>query len=72
MRSRELVFSRTSGEMVLGSPLNALEVKPPFREYHLIDLDGDKVLGLRELVGHRTDVHIHHGDCNKILQSSCL
>jgi three-Cys-motif partner protein len=62
-----LHLSRTSGEMVLGSPLNALEVKPPFREYHLIDLDGDKVTGLRELVGERKDVCIHHGDCNRVL-----
>lgn len=60
-------LSRTSGEMVPGSPLNALEVRPPFREYHLIDLDGDKATGLRELVGSRTDVQVHHGDCNKVL-----
>jgi three-Cys-motif partner protein len=44
-------LSRTSGEMVLGSPLNALLVQPPFREYHLIDLDGSKVQGLREIIG---------------------
>jgi three-Cys-motif partner protein len=31
-------LSRKTGEMVLGSPLNALLVEPPFREYHLIDL----------------------------------
>ena len=60
-------LSRTSGEMVLGSPLNALEVRPPFREYHLIDLDGNRADGLRELVGGAADVHIHHGDCNKVL-----
>jgi len=60
-------LSETTREMVLGSPLNALQVRPPFRQYHLIDLDGDKVTGLRELVGERTDVHIHHGDCNKVL-----
>ena len=34
--------SETTGEMVLGSPLNALNVHPPFREYHLIDLDGTR------------------------------
>lgn len=60
-------LSKTTGEMVLGSPLNALKVHPPFREYHLIDLDGDKITGLRELVGHRPDVHLHHGDCNTVL-----
>lgn len=62
-------LSRTSGEMVLGSPLNALLVQPPFREYHLIDLDGDKIAALRDLVGDRKDVHLHHGDCNKVLIS---
>jgi three-Cys-motif partner protein len=60
-------LSKRTGEMVLGSPLNALEVRPPFREYHLIDLDGDKMAGLRELVGKRSDVHLHHGDCNTVL-----
>ena len=60
-------MSRTSGQMVHGSPLNALLVQPPFREYHLVDLDGDKARGLRELVGDRSDVRIHHGDCNKVL-----
>jgi len=60
-------LSRTSGEMVLGSPLNALLVQPPFREYHLIDLDGDKIATLRGVVGSREDVHLHHGDCNSVL-----
>lgn len=60
-------LSRTSGEMVLGSPLNALLVQPPFREYHLIDLDGDKIATLRGLTGDRNDIHLHHGDCNQVL-----
>lgn len=60
-------LSRTSGEMVLGSPLNALLVQPPFKEYHLIDLNGDKISTLRTLVGNRKDIHLYHGDCNRIL-----
>jgi three-Cys-motif partner protein len=60
-------LSETTGEMVLGSPLNALLVEPPFREFHLIDLDGDKVDGLRQLVGARKDVFLHKGDCNLVL-----
>jgi three-Cys-motif partner protein len=60
-------LSEASGEMVLGSPLNALQVRPPFREYHLIDLDGDKAVGLRNLVGNRSDVYIYPGDCNVVL-----
>jgi len=60
-------LSEATGDMVPGSPLNALLVQPPFREYYLIDLDGDKAVGLRNLVGNRPDVHIYPGDCNAIL-----
>lgn len=60
-------LSKATGEMVLGSPLNALLVEPPFREYHLIDLDGDRVQGLREIVGPRTDVFLYEGDSNQKL-----
>lgn len=60
-------LSETTGEMVLGSPLNALLVRPPFREYHLIDWDGDKAAGLQEMVGNQTDVHVYPGDCNALL-----
>jgi three-Cys-motif partner protein len=60
-------LSRTSGEMVLGSPLNALLVRPPFREYHIIDLDGDKISLLGEAIGKRQDVFLHKGNCNDVL-----
>jgi three-Cys-motif partner protein len=60
-------ISRTSRVMVPGSPLNALEVTPPFREYHLIDMNADRVAGLRDLVGDRRDVHFYTGDSNQIL-----
>lgn len=62
-----LHLSRATGEMVPGSPLNALLVTPPYREYHLIDLDADKVTQLRDLVGDRQDVFLYEGDCNEIL-----
>lgn len=58
---------KTTGELVPGSPLNALAVEPPFRELHLIDLDGAKVANLRQLVKGRNDVFIYEGDCNEIL-----
>jgi three-Cys-motif partner protein len=60
-------LSEASGEMVSGSPLNALQVDPPFREFHLIDLDGDKIDGLSRIIGERKDVFLHKGDCNEIL-----
>jgi three-Cys-motif partner protein len=53
--------------MVLGSPLNALLVRPPFREFHLVDLDGDKIDGLRNQIGHKQNVYLYHGDCNRVL-----
>ncbi len=60
-------IAKDTGEVVAGSPLNALRISPPFRHHFLIDLDGSKVEHLRSLVGDRSDVEILHGDCNKIL-----
>jgi len=54
-------------EPVLGSPMRALEVVPPFREYFFVDLDGDKAEHLGRLVGDREDVHVLQGDCNTVL-----
>jgi three-Cys-motif partner protein len=60
-------LSESTGEMVLGSPLNALLIEPPFREYHLIDLNGDRIEGLRAVIGNRKDVFLRHGNCNDVL-----
>jgi three-Cys-motif partner protein len=65
-------LSRTTGEFVLGSPLNALSVKPPFREFHFIDLDREKVSALRELVKDRSDTYVWEGDCNQLLHKEIL
>jgi len=64
--------SRTTGQFVPGSPLNALSVEPPFKEYHLVDLDSEKVGALKELVGDRGDVHIYEGDGNRVLLERVL
>ncbi len=64
--------SKTSGSEVAGSPLIAVNTDPPFREYHLIDLDGSKVQYLRGLIGERADVHIYQGDCNCIMFDQVL
>lgn len=50
-----------------GSPLNALLVRPPFSEFHLIDIDGDKTNELRRVVGTRADVTIYDEDANQVL-----
>lgn len=62
-----LNISKGTGEFVPGSPLNALLVEPPLREFHFIDLDGRKVAALRKIAGERPEVHIYQGDCNEIL-----
>lgn len=60
-------LSKKTREKIPGSPLNALEVRPPFREYHFIDLRKDKIQSLKELVGTRSDVFYYEGDCNEKL-----
>lgn len=62
-----LHFSRTSREFVPGSPLNALLVEPPFREYHFIELRQQKVEVLHEIAGDTRNVFVHPGDCNRVL-----
>lgn len=60
-------ISKITGQMVQGSPLNALLVQPPFHEFHFIDLDGDKADLLRKAAVGRSDVHVYEGDGNAIL-----
>ncbi len=60
-------LSKSTGEFVQGSPLNALLVKPPFREYHLIDWDSKKVDSLKSLTADHSNVTIYAGDCNTLL-----
>ena len=59
--------SRTSGEFVPGSPLNALHVQPPFKHYYFIDIEARKVQLLEDIAGQRADVDVFHGDCNQVL-----
>lgn len=60
-------ISKVSGDFVPGSPLNALRITPPFKELHLIDLDGAKAKELRKLTADDDRVIVHEGDCNDIL-----
>jgi three-Cys-motif partner protein len=60
-------ISKATGEFVAGSPLNALNTKPPFTNYHLIDLDSGKTDNLRKIAKDMANVKIHQGDCNEIL-----
>ena len=67
-----LHISKVSGQFVKGSPLNALLIDPPFREFFFVDLVSKKTDRLRQIVGNRTDVHIYQGDCNEILRTEVL
>lgn len=60
-------ISKATGEYIKGSPINALLVKPAFKAYHLIDLNGDKTDALRQVCAGYSNVHIYQGDCNDIL-----
>ena len=60
-------LSRRTAEFVPGSPLNALEIVPPFKEFHFIDADEDRTAQLKALANDRPDVHAYAGDCNDIL-----
>ena len=59
--------SKAGKKFILGSPLNALNVRPPFRGYYLIDIKQEKVEQLRRFIGNRDDVFLYQGDCNRIL-----
>jgi len=59
---------KRTGELVKGSPLNALEIQPPFDELHLIDIDQNKVDALKRQTAGMKQVHVYAGDANEILQ----
>lgn len=61
------LVSRTTGEVIAGSPMIALEIKPDFKEYFFIDIVKEKADELKRLTSSRADVHILQGDCNEIL-----
>ena len=65
-------LSKTTGQFVKGSPINALSVKPPFSEYHFIDLEAAKVAELRTLVAGLGNVYVYEEDCNRLLLERIL
>jgi len=60
-------ISKETGDSVAGSPVNALQIKPPFTELHFIDLDGSRAFELGKLAPGDPRVTVHEGDCNTIL-----
>lgn len=61
--------SRTTGELIPGSPAIALKTEPPFHFYHFVDMDGKRAARLMELAQGRANVFVHQGDCNDLLVS---
>jgi three-Cys-motif partner protein len=59
--------SRSTKKFVAGSPLNALNVSPPFAEYHFIDINHARVKALQQAAQKQTNVFVHDGDCNQVL-----
>ena len=60
-------ISRRTGEFILGSPLNALEIENPFTEYHFIDVDKVKAEALEALTREKSNIKIYPEDCNEAL-----
>ncbi len=60
-------ISKRTKEYIPGSPFNALNVNPPFKEFHFIDLNGGRAEALRRLGADNPDVYVYEGDCNKLL-----
>lgn len=65
-------ISKRTGEFIPGSPLNALELKTPFTEYHYIDIDKRKADILLQLTQERPEVSLYEGDCNQVLIDQIL
>jgi len=60
-------LSKTTGDLVEGSPLIALNTIPPFHEYHFIDTEPERSTLLRGYAGDRKDVFTYSEDCNEVL-----
>lgn len=58
---------KRTGNIISGSPKNALDVRPPFSEYCFIDLNKKKIESLNKIAGNQPNVKIYQGDCNDIL-----
>jgi three-Cys-motif partner protein len=61
--------AKGSDRVIDGSPTRALDVDPPFDSFYFVDSDEERVAELKRLSAERSNVHIHHGNCNEILIS---
>lgn len=59
--------SKTTGEIVEGSPLIALKIKPPFDGYYLTEADSQKSIFLSRILQDYANVQVINDDCNDAL-----
>ena len=59
--------SKESGDLILGSPVNAIEINPPFKGYYFIEIENYKINHLKKMIHPKDNIHFHEGDCNKVL-----
>lgn len=60
-------ISRHTGELVPGSPLNAVAIKPAFEKIHLVDLEPERIENLERLAAGDRRVKLYTGDANAVL-----
>jgi three-Cys-motif partner protein len=60
-------ITKNAGELVQGSPVRAMAVKPPFHFFHFVDMDDLRTEELKKVSADHPNVNIHHGDANRIL-----
>jgi three-Cys-motif partner protein len=60
-------LSKSSGELIKGSPMRALAVTPPFEFLHFVDMDDARTEELSKLSSGHPNVRVHNGDANIIL-----
>jgi len=60
-------ISKETGASIPGSPSIALQILPPFSEYHFIDLSRKKIAALKSIAEGRKNVFFYEEDCNNIL-----
>ena len=58
-------ISEATGQEIDGSPVIALGLE--FSHYHFIDLNPQRTTRLQQLADGKTNVTVHHGDCNDVL-----
>jgi len=62
-------ISKRTQESIAGSPRNALEIEPPFEEFHFVDLNPKRATNLQKLAGDKDNVYVYSGDSNALLIS---